>query len=86
VSGEFCCGNREIQAFVKAKVHRAHLDAVAAGEAVKELMASYVKYPPRKRQSDTDSGPITLQMYERFQFIREQLGKEGFAIPIPTGN
>ena len=59
---------------------------VTIGETVKELMKTYVKYPPRKQQSAAYSGPITLQQYERLQFIREQLEKEGITIPIPTGN
>jgi arylsulfatase len=59
---------------------------VTIGDAIKELMKTYVQYPPRKQQSASYSGPITLQQYERFQFIRDQLGKEGFTIPIPTGN
>jgi arylsulfatase len=59
---------------------------VTISAEIKELMKTYVQYPPRKIQSETYSGPITLQQYERFQFIREQLGKEGFNIPIPTGN
>ena len=54
--------------------------------AIKELMKTYVKYPPRKQQSEAYSGPITLQQYERLKFLREQLEKEGFEIPIPTGN
>jgi arylsulfatase len=59
---------------------------VTASAAIKELMQTYVKYPPRKQQSESYSGPITLPQYERFQFIREQLEKEGISIPIPNGN
>ena len=59
---------------------------VSIGEAVKELMKTYLQYPPRKLQSETYSGPITISGYERFQHIREQLQKEGFKIPMPTGN
>jgi hypothetical protein len=54
-------------------------------EEVKKIMATYVKYPPRKVQSYGYTGPITLSQYERFQWIREQLEKEGFTIPLPTG-
>ena len=32
------------------------------------------------------SGPITLTQYEHFQFLRDQLAKEGFQLPLPTGN
>jgi arylsulfatase len=59
---------------------------VTVGESIKELMKTYVQYPPRKQQSASYSGPITIQQYQRFQFIRDQLEKEGITIPIPTGN
>ena len=59
---------------------------VTINAAVKELMQTYAKYPPRKLQSEGYSGPITLTQYERFQFLRDELAKEGFQIPLPTGN
>lgn len=59
---------------------------VTMSAAIKDLMKTYVKYPPRKQQSESYSGPITLPQYERFQFLREQLEKEGFSIALPTGN
>jgi hypothetical protein len=49
-------------------------------------MKTYVKYPPRKLQSEVYTGPITISGYQRFQWIREELAKEGFEIPMPTGN
>jgi hypothetical protein len=54
--------------------------------AIKELMQSYVKYPPRKAQGEAYTGPITLSQYERFQFLRDALAKDGFQIPMPNGN
>jgi arylsulfatase len=60
--------------------------AVLMGEEVKTLMTTYVKYPPRKVQSYGYTGPITLSGYERFQWIRDQLAKEGITIQLPTGN
>jgi arylsulfatase len=54
--------------------------------AIKDLMKTYVKYPPRKGQSETYTGPITISQYERFQFFRDQLAKDGFTIGLPTGN
>jgi arylsulfatase len=54
--------------------------------AIKELMASYVKNPPRKLQSMSYDGPIELSKYQKFQYIREMLQKEGVSIPLPTGN
>ena len=59
---------------------------VVMGEELKKLMATYVKYPPRKLQSFGYTGPITLSNYERFQWVREQLQKEGITIHLPTGN
>jgi arylsulfatase len=59
---------------------------VSIGAAIKDLMKTYVQYPPRKQQSASYSGPITLQQYERFQFMRDALAKEGINIPLPTGN
>ncbi len=55
-------------------------------EEMKKIMATYVKYPPRKMQGLGYTGPITLSNYQRFQWLREQLEKEGFNIPMPTGN
>lgn len=54
--------------------------------AAAELMKSYVKFPPRKAQSEVYDGPITLSQYERFQYIRDSLAKDGFKLPMPTGN
>jgi arylsulfatase A-like enzyme len=59
---------------------------VTVGAVVSDLMKTYIKYPPRKQQSAAYSGPITLQQYQRFQSLRDQLEKEGFTISIPTGN
>ena len=49
-------------------------------------MKTYIKYPPRKLQSEAYSGPITLSSYEKFEWVRAQLQKEGIKIPLPTGN
>jgi len=59
---------------------------VTISQAVKEKMKTYVKYPPRKLQSETYTGPLTISDYQRFQWVREQLGKDGINIPLPTGN
>ena len=60
--------------------------AVVMNEEIKKLMKTYVQYPPRKLQSETYTGPITLSNYERFQWLRDQLKKEGFNLPMATGN
>lgn len=36
-------------------------------DEVQKLMETCVQYPPRKLQSETYAGPITLQQYERFK-------------------
>ena len=59
---------------------------VTINAAVKELMKTYAQYPPRKVQSETYTGPITLSQYERLQYVRDMLSKEGISIPMPSGN
>jgi arylsulfatase len=59
---------------------------VTISQAIDELMKSYVKYPPRKLQSMGYDGPIEISKYQKFQWMREQLEKEGINIPLPTGN
>jgi arylsulfatase A-like enzyme len=59
---------------------------VPANDAVTKLMKTYVKYPPRKLQSETYTGPITISRYQRFKFVQDELKKDGFHIGLPTGN
>ncbi len=59
---------------------------VTISEAIKNLMQTYVQYPPRKLQSLGYNGPITISNYQRFEWLRDQLEKDGFNIPMPTGN
>ena len=59
---------------------------VTISESIKALMKTYVQYPPRKLQSETYTGPITISNYEKFQHVREELAKQGFTLGIPTGN
>lgn len=59
---------------------------ITISKAVEDKMKSYVKYPPRKLQSEVYTGPITITQYQRLQRVREQLQKEGFNLPLPTGN
>jgi len=46
---------------------------VSIGEAIKDLMKTYVQYPLRKLQSMTYAGPIEISKYQQFQWVREQL-------------
>jgi arylsulfatase len=59
---------------------------VTISESIKKLMKTYVQYPPRKLQSETYTGPLTLSDYEKFQSVRERLAKEGIDLPMPAGN
>jgi arylsulfatase A-like enzyme len=59
---------------------------VSFSEAITNLMKTYVEYPPRKLQSASYDGPITITKYQNFKHIQEQLEKEGFKINLPTGN
>jgi len=59
---------------------------VVMEQELKRIMATYVKYPPRKVQSYGYTGPLTLSNYEKFQGVREALEKQGISIPMPTGN
>lgn len=59
---------------------------VTINDAVHEKMKTYIKYPPRKLQSEGYAGPIKLTEYQRFKYVRDLLEKEGFKIPLPTGN
>jgi arylsulfatase A-like enzyme len=59
---------------------------VPIGQELSELMKTYVKYPPRKLQSMGYDGPIEISKYQKFQYVREMLAKDGIVIPLPTGN
>jgi arylsulfatase len=59
---------------------------VTITEAIKTLMKTYVSHPPRKLQSMGYDGPVTLSNYEKFQWVREVLAKEGVNLPMPSGN
>jgi len=59
---------------------------VTINEEVKNLMKTYLEYPPRKLQSEVYTGPITLSNYQKFKWVREQLSKDGINLSLPTGN
>lgn len=59
---------------------------VTISDEIKKLMQTYVRYPPRKLQSGSYGGPIEITKYQQFQWLREQLAKDGISIPLPTGN
>ncbi len=59
---------------------------VTFNQEIADLMKTYIKYPPRKLQSEVYTGPITISEYERFKAVRDMLEKNGVNIPLPTGN
>jgi len=59
---------------------------ITISDEIKKLMKTYAQYPPRKIQSESYSGPITISQYERLQSVRDMLSKEGIHIALPTGN
>jgi arylsulfatase len=54
-----------------------HLVLVTVGDPFRELTQTYIKYSPRKIESEAYSGPITISSYERYQWIRDQLQEPG---------
>ena len=53
---------------------------------LKKVMKTFINYPPRKLQSDGYTGPVTISAYEKFQWLRDDLQKNGVDIQMPTGN
>jgi arylsulfatase len=60
--------------------------APVMGDFVKKLMMTYIQYPPRKLQSDAYLGPITITNLQKFEWLRDQLKKDGFTLSLPGGN
>ena len=59
---------------------------VTINAEIEKLVKTYLEYPPRKLQSEVYTGPITITQFQRLQNIRDRLRKEGFKLPLPTGN
>lgn len=59
---------------------------VQANEVMQKVMKSYLQYPPRKVQSESYTGPITLPEYQHVQYLQQQLKDNGFSIGLPSGN
>jgi arylsulfatase len=59
---------------------------VSISGSIKKLMKTYVEYPPRKLQSESYTGPLTITKYQNYQWLRDELKTEGFNLPLPTGN
>jgi arylsulfatase len=59
---------------------------ITISDSIKKLMKTYAQYPPRKPQSESYTGPVTLSDYEHLQRVRDLLQKDGIHLPLPTGN
>ena len=59
---------------------------VTISDEINKLMKTYIQYPPRKLQSGGYTGPITISNYQKFNWVREQLAKDGVVISLPSGN
>jgi arylsulfatase len=59
---------------------------VPISAAIMKLMKTYLDYPPRKLQSMGYDGPIELSQYQKFQYVRDALKKEGINLSLPNGN
>jgi arylsulfatase len=55
-------------------------------EELNRVMKTFIQYPPRKLQSEGYTGPITISAYQKFEWLRNELKKEGVKITMPTGN
>jgi arylsulfatase len=84
-SSTFGLTRRRYDIFMNNFTERTWMGVVMEQE-LQRIMATYIKYPPRKVQSYGYTGPITLSGYQRFQWVREQLEKEGVHLALPTGN
>jgi arylsulfatase A-like enzyme len=49
----------------------------------KRLMKSFIDYPPRKLQSLGFTGPVTISDYQKFEWLREQLKRDGVSVSMP---
>jgi arylsulfatase len=53
---------------------------VKFNRAIEELMKTYVKYPPRKLQSETYTGPMTIVRFRTIEQIKKELKKQGIEL------
>ena len=53
-------------------------------QATRTIMESYDKYPPRKLQSETYSGPLTIDRFRKIEEIKAMLKRKGIELPKVT--
>jgi arylsulfatase len=51
-----------------------------------KIMGTFIQYPPRKLQSLGYTGPVTISNFQKFEWLRNELKKEGVHITLPSGN
>ena len=58
--------------------------APVMGEELEKVGKTFVKYPPRKLQSEGYDGPVTISGYEKFESVRKQLEQQKINLnPVP---
>lgn len=58
--------------------------APVMGFELERIAKTYAQYPPRKLQSDTYTGPVTISGYEKLEHVKKQL--EAYKVNINPGN
>ncbi len=53
------------------------------GQQLESVMKTYIKYPPRKLQSDGYTGPIKISTYEKVEELKKQL--QAYKIDLNPG-
>jgi len=58
--------------------------APVMGQEMEKIAKTFAQYPPRKLQSETYTGPVTISAYEKFEHVKKQL--ERYKIELNVGN
>jgi arylsulfatase len=59
---------------------------VTINDAIKNLMKTLHSIPSTQDAGRGVCWTVTLTQYQHFQFIRDQLAKEGINMALPSGN
>jgi hypothetical protein len=55
-------------------------------QQIKRVMRTFIDYPPRKRQAESYPGPISISAFQKFEWLRDELKKDGGSFTMPSGN
>jgi arylsulfatase A-like enzyme len=69
--------------FMNNFTERTWLGPLMAQE-LNRIMKTFLQYPPRKLQGESYTGPINITTFQRFEWLRDQLKKEGITIQVPN--